>query len=418
MKTGIMASLVLGIVGRCAAADQPEFWDTVRKVEGKVTIKRTYSVGTTAEVVLLPDQAAQLVFSENTAGVTEFLFWYDAEKLHLFYWYSDDDYSSTFLTTAKSRDYRITAQDGATSWMECTTEWAPKDGKAHMTFIAKTLSKAELNKNMKASRERKWKRLRRVLAWDSDDRRPPVEILMDDPGGPEMVKLRTAYGLDKLVAKAGDEYEKLRIILEWAHDRWQHHGNNEPSRSDPLTILEEASNGARFRCVEYAIVVAASARSLGMPSRVLSLKTEEVESAEFGAGHVVAEVWLDQFDKWVFADGQRDAIPEKDGIPLNAVEFQDAIARNATGLQIRSRSNAEAESYMLWIVPYLYYFDFNRDQRFFQENYEQRRYAPEQGKIMLVPKGAKEPKVFQRTTPIKNCTYISNPRAFYPPMNQ
>ena len=33
---------------------------------------------------------------------------------------------------------------------------------------------------------------------------------------------------------------------------------------------------------------------------------------------------------------------------------------------------------------------------------------------MLVPKGAKKPAVFQRKTPMKNLTYISNPRAFYP----
>jgi hypothetical protein len=35
------------------------------------------------------------------------------------------------------------------------------------------------------------------------------------------------------------------------------------------------------------------------------------------------------------------------------------------------------------------------------------------GKIMLVPKGAKQPAVFQRTTPIKNCTYVSSPQTFY-----
>ena len=40
------------------------------------------------------------------------------------------------------------------------------------------------------------------------------------------------------------------------------------------------------------------------------------------------------------------------------------------------------------------------------------------GKIMLVPKGAKKPKVFQRNTPIKNCSYISNPKAFYPQTNE
>jgi hypothetical protein len=37
---------------------------------------------------------------------------------------------------------------------------------------------------------------------------------------------------------------------------------------------------------------------------------------------VVAEVWLDQYKKWVFVDGQYAVVTEEKGIPLNAVEFQ------------------------------------------------------------------------------------------------
>ena len=72
-----------------------------------------------------------------------------------------------------------------------------------------------------------------------------------------------------------------------------------------------------------------------MPSRVLGLKRRDVETAKSGAGHVVAEVWLDQFNKWVFVDGQCGAIPEKDGCPLNAVEFQKSIANEHSKLNIR-----------------------------------------------------------------------------------
>ena len=78
--------------------------------------------------------------------------------------------------------------------------------------------------------------------------------------------------------------------------------------------------------MEYAIVTAACARACGFPSRVLALKREDVETAESSAGHVVAEVWLDQFGKWVFVDPQFDVVPELEGIPLNAVEFQEALA--------------------------------------------------------------------------------------------
>jgi len=233
---------------------------------------------------------------------------------------------------------------------------------------------------------------------------------MDNSDDPNMVKLRTEYKLEEVVAGVEDGYEKLRKIVKWAHDRWKQSGSNRPSRSDPLTILEEASEGERFRCVEYSIVTAASARALGMPSRVLALKRKDVETARSSAGHVVAEVWLKQFNKWVFVDAQFDAIPEVDGVPLNAVEFQDAIARNTPGLVICSSSSGIHKwYYRKWICPYLYYFDFKIDQRFFLEKSEKK-----QGRIMLVPKGAKNPKVFQRKYPIENCTYISTLEAFYP----
>jgi len=102
---------------------------------------------------------------------------------------------------------------------------------------------------------------------------------------------------------------------------------------------------------------------------------------------------------------------------LNAVEFQDAFARNAPGLKIRSSSDINADSYLGWVARYLYYFDFSIDQHFSApktDHAEDQRYQPQRGAIMLVPKGAKKPALFQRKTPMKNLTYISNPRAFYP----
>ena len=249
-----------------------------------------------------------------------------------------------------------------------------------------------------------------LLEWDNNPEDLNLTILMDSPNDSNMIELRTKYKLEEIVAGSKNDYERLRKVVKWTHDQWKQSGSNWPSHSDPLTILKEASEGERFRCVEYAIVVAACARTLGMPSRVLALKRKDVETARSDAGHVVAEVWLNQFNKWVFVDAQFDAIPEVDGVPLNAVEFQDAIARNTPGLVIRSFSTGYKKWYhKKWISPYLYYFDFKIDQRFFLEKSEKK-----QGRIMLVPKGAKNPKVFQGKYPIENCTYISAPEAFYP----
>ena len=402
--------------------------DVVQAAKAKVKVTKSYEVGTTANFFLAQDEAALLEFTDNPTGVKEYLFWFDGEKVNFHCCSVEEGYVSHSYLTPNEQHYRIFTVKGGSGHIESSAEWERRDGKAAITFSAKHLSQADFQKLMKEKMEERWKKIKVPLEWDYEQEVAPLEIIMDDPDDPNMVRLREEYHLEEVVSGAADDYEKLRLLTKWVHDRWQHSGDNKPSKSDPLTILKEASDGKSFRCVEYAIVIAGCARALGMPSRVLALKRADVETAKSGAGHLVAEVWLRQFNKWVFADGQMDAIPEEDGVPLNAVEFQDAIARKAkdregVGLNIRCSSKSKrgpiaGENYIHWVAPYLYYFDFNLDQRFFGESYEERRYSPVKGKTMLVPKGAKNPTVFQQKTPIKNCTYISNPKAFYPEMNE
>ncbi len=400
--------------------------DVVQAAKAKVKATKSYEVGTTANFVLAQDEATLLEFTENPTGVKEYLFWYDGEKVHFACCSVEEGYVSHSYLTPDERHHRIFRVRGGSGNVESSAEWELREGKAAIAFSAKHMSPADLRKLMKEKTEERWQKIGAPLEWDHEQKVAPIEIIMNDVKDPNMVRLREEYELEKVVSGAADEYEKLILLTKWVHDRWNHSGDNKPSKSDPLTILKEAEEGKSFRCVEYAIVVAGCARALRMPSRVLALKRADVETAESGAGHVVAEVWLDQFNKWVFADGQMDAIPEEDGVPLNAVEFQDATARKAKdrdGVALKIRFSSEkrgssGESYILWVAPYLYHFDFNLDQRFFGERYEERRYDPVMGKIMLVPKGAKNPTVFQQKMPIKNCTYISNPEAFYLEMKE
>ncbi len=394
-----------------------EFLEFVRHVKKKITIERTYKINTKEELALAPDQAARLSFQDNPAGVAEFLFLYDGNAVHVIYRAADDterQYSSTWLNAERMKDSRGVYATGATTYLKCSTEWEPEEGHALIRF--RTDLPLEQEQQDFDKQQVRYRLAAAVREWDFTENVVPFTMAMDEPNDPNMVKLRTKYGLDEVVRGAGDEYEKLRLLLAWAQKRWKHNGSNTPSKYDPLTILEEASEGKEFRCVEYAIVVASCARALGMPSRTLGLKRPDVETAESGAGHVVAEVWLRQFDKWVFMDGQWGAMAERDGVPLNAVEFQDAIARKQPGLKVRLVSGGSQEDYLEWILPYLYYLDFNPGNLFYPSASQQQ--APRVPTIMLVPKGAAKPRVFQRNSPIRNCTYTSNPAAFYPRMGE
>jgi hypothetical protein len=430
MKKVTFATLLFIVLsGQLIIGSDQDFQEFVQTVKKKIIVERSYKVGTEENLVLAPGQAARLDFKDNSAGVAEFLFFCNEELngIHVIYRCTDNaeqDYTGTLLHLERFKDYRIVCAAGASKYLHIFSAWKPKDGiafvKFHTTISLSEKDRQEIKEIDEARSHRKAAELQAIpeLEWDFKEKIQPLRIIMDDPNNPNIIKLREKYELERLVSNAEDDYEKLRLVTGWVQKQWKHHGDNTPSRSDPLTILKEASEGKKFRCVEYAIVVAACTRSLGMPSRVLGLKRCDVETAKSGAGHVVAEVWLEQFNKWVFVDGQWGAIPEKDGIPLNAVEFQGAIACESPGLKIRFEQKVDRMHYLTWIAPYLYYFDVNLNQRFYDGETEQERISGSKGKVMLVPKGADKPKVFQIKYPIKNCTYISNPKTFYPQMNR
>jgi hypothetical protein len=147
-------------------------------------------------------------------------------------------------------------------------------------------------------------------------------------------KLRNNYHLGEITRNATSDIEKIKIILNWVNGQWEHSGMNTPEKSDAISILNEAKQGKKFRCVEYGIVCAAAFNSIGYKSRVIKLKTKDVETVLLGAGHVTTEVFVPQYNKWVFADGQFNAIPFLNNQPLNAVEFQNAILNNFDHLEI------------------------------------------------------------------------------------
>lgn len=235
----------------------------------------------------------------------------------------------------------------------------------------------------------------------------PLAFRRSAPDDPYLVRLRTEYGLDGVVAGKRSDYEKVRAVSRWVRSRWEHNGSNMPQKPDPISILEEAKQGKRFRCVEYSAVLAAALNAVGVRARVLSLLTEDVETRESGAAHVVAEAYLADKKKWVMVDGQWDVIPTLRGKPLGAVEFQRALARGEKGLGVDSFSGVKADGYFEWVAPYLFYFITRFDGRYGVETARK--------ELVLVPVGAKEPKIVQRKWPIGDVVYTRSLRAFNDP---
>lgn len=235
----------------------------------------------------------------------------------------------------------------------------------------------------------------------------PFAFQTSTPDDPYLKRLRDEYALAELVKDKRGDYEKVRAVSRWVRTRWEHNGSNMPEKPDPISILEEAKQGKRFRCVEYSAVLAAALNAVGVRARVLSLLTEDVETRESGAAHVVAEAYLSDKKKWVMVDGQWDVIPTLKGKPLGAVEFQRALAKHEKGLGVDTFSDVKAVGYFEWVAPYLFYFITKFDGRY--------GVSVSRKELVLVPVGAKEPKIVQRKWPIGDVLYTNSLRAFNDP---
>ena len=227
----------------------------------------------------------------------------------------------------------------------------------------------------------------------------------------DLIQLRQQYQLDTLISKGKSDFENVMNVQTWVHSRWKHDGDNVAEKTDPIYILEQAEKGEQFRCVEYSIVTSACLKSLGYIVRGLWLKTRDVDVVNYGAGHAVNEVYLHDKKKWFFMDPQFDIMVAKDGLPLNAVEFQKAIVNQEEVTVFNPSKEISDEDYKQWIGPYLFYFttSLNNGPISVWD-----RIAGNKRQITLVPVGHQPPTYFQRLFRIKTNLKTNSSRDFYP----
>lgn len=221
---------------------------------------------------------------------------------------------------------------------------------------------------------------------------------------PLLKDLRDRLILREVIKNAKTPLSQAIAISYFVNQLWQHSGTNDPGTKNPLEIVERAARGESFRCVEYARVLSACLRSIGIPARFLGLKMKDVETIPSGAGHIVVEAFIQ--DKWIMIDPQANFIPEANGTFLNALEFREHLKNyGGSGIENGTKDSdlqAYLDAYLSWIHPYLHYLDTYVN---ISERTEER--------IMLVPLGSKIPKKFQITSNLDHFIYTFNAESFY-----
>jgi hypothetical protein len=141
---------------------------------------------------------------------------------------------------------------------------------------------------------------------------------------PELAALRRDYKLDEVVAGSKSEWEFIQRLSAWSSSRWQkgHLGKIYP-KWNAHEILKPYDDGTPVGgfCQHYNLVFLQACESFGLVGRGVSLGQGNYTDKIRG-GHETVEIWSNDFNKWVFIDGDK------------AMYFVDAAGPKVDGLEV------------------------------------------------------------------------------------
>jgi hypothetical protein len=139
---------------------------------------------------------------------------------------------------------------------------------------------------------------------------------------PRLKLLRERYKLDDVIAPGKTEMEQLMLLRYWVRNQWHTAWGSHPASWmppwDALIILENRDRpDCLTMCTHYAAVYTQCCLALGWTARHCILDH-----------HCVAEVYVNQHEKWVMMDAGNSAQRadvglhfERGGVPLSALEL-------------------------------------------------------------------------------------------------
>ncbi len=146
----------------------------------------------------------------------------------------------------------------------------------------------------------------------------------DHPG---LSALREQYKLDEVVKDAKTEWELMTRLAVWSSGLWERgHLKDVYPAWDAREILKPHADGKPIGgfCQQYNLVFLQACESFGIPGRAVSISQGIGPYKIKGGGHEVVELWSNQFQKWVYLDGNMAwyAMDVKREVPLSLWELR------------------------------------------------------------------------------------------------
>jgi hypothetical protein len=167
----------------------------------------------------------------------------------------------------------------------------------------------------------------RVRLEEGADPAPPA-MAWEDPHHPRLRRLQQT--LPGYILEGGSTLARVRALATQVCTSWEYCNSGPAAQYAPwdaetIVAWGQASRGHDGRkpivmCVHYAVTLVTYCLAAGIPARcaVFTLGTNTPE------GHFTAEVWFQEYGKWVMVDPNMDAILFKDGLPMSVSEIQRA----------------------------------------------------------------------------------------------
>ena len=142
----------------------------------------------------------------------------------------------------------------------------------------------------------------------------------------EYQELEREYGIRHTAGKGGTFLQALHL-LEWVHQNIRHKGNydnSDPQDALHLLSLAYKKEGFGVNCLAMTIVLAECLLAAGMYARVVYMMPA---AAADGDNHVVAEVFITEWNKWILLDPTYGSYCADDsGTVLNLYDIRNLVS--------------------------------------------------------------------------------------------
>lgn len=145
----------------------------------------------------------------------------------------------------------------------------------------------------------------------------------------ELHDLRERYHLSAQFTTKASQMALFAEINDWVRQQWIHgvDGSVDFRQFSASDIIQSARKGARYWCQVASMTFIQVLSSMGYQSRLLSLSGQRGSPPD----HAVAEVWVDDIQKWVVFDTDFNLYyVDESGMPLNALELHRSLSNGRT----------------------------------------------------------------------------------------